>query len=247
VRLRVGTSGYSYKEWRGTFYPEDLQPAEMLRFYAERLGAVEINNTFYRMPSEKVLAGWAAQVPEDFRFALKASRRITHFKRLKEAAEDLRYLTETALALGDRLGPVLFQLPPHLKLDRQRLETFVAALPQEPRAAFEFRHSSWFVQEVYDLLREHGAALVTADTGEEGDAPLTATAGYGYLRLRRPDYDDADLEAWVARVKEQPWEEALVFFKHEDEGAGPRLAARFRDLWEASPGSPAGAHVAPAE
>jgi len=130
VRLRVGTSGYSYKEWRGTFYPEDLQPAEMLRFYAERLGAVEINNTFYRMPSEKVLTGWAEQVPEGFRFALKASRRITHFKRLKEAEDDVRYLTETALALGERLGPILFQLPPNLKGDTGRLEAFLAALPQ---------------------------------------------------------------------------------------------------------------------
>lgn len=229
----MGTSGYSYKEWRGSFYPEDLKPAEMLGYYAARLGAVEINNTFYRMPSAKVLAGWADQVPEGFLFALKASRRITHFKRLKEAGEDLAYLAETAMSLGDHLGPILFQLPPNLRADASRLEAFLASLPTTHRAVFEFRHPSWFEDEVLTLLRRYGVALVIADTEGEDDAPLEPTADRGYLRLRRPDYVDADLADWVRRIRQQPWEEVLVFFKHEDEGAGPRLAARFRELWDA--------------
>jgi uncharacterized protein YecE (DUF72 family) len=233
VRLRVGTSGYSYKEWRGSFYPEDLKPPEMLGYYAERLGAVEINNTFYRMPKAEVLSGWAEQVPADFRFALKASRRITHFKRLKDSSvEDVAYLLETAKSLGAALGPVLFQLPPNFKRDEERLEDFLAALPSGQRAAFEFRNASWFEEGVFERLRSHGVELVLSDTGSEDDAPLVATGKNGYLRLRRPDYEDADLAGWVERIREQPWEEVLVFFKHEDEGAGPRLAARFRELWE---------------
>jgi uncharacterized protein YecE (DUF72 family) len=233
VRLRVGTSGYSYKEWRGSFYPEDLKPAEMLGYYAARLGAVEINNTFYRMPSAKVLAGWVEQVPAGFLFALKASRRITHFKRLKEAGEELQYLAETALSLGDHLGPILYQLPPNLKADPPRLGAFLASLPATHRAAFEFRHPSWFEDEILTLLRRFGVALVVADTEGDDDAPLEPTADRGYLRLRRPDYGDADLAEWVRRIRQQPWEEVLVFFKHEDEGAGPRLATRFRELWDA--------------
>jgi len=233
VRLRVGTSGYSYKAWRGSFYPEDLKPAEMLGYYAARLGAVEINNTFYRMPSAKVLDGWAGQVPEGFLFALKASRRITHFKRLKETGEELQYLADTALSLGDHLGPILYQLPPNLRADPARLEGFLASRPTTHRAAFEFRHPSWFEDEILDLLRRYGVVLVVADTEGDDDAPLEPTADRGYLRLRRPGYEDADLADWVRRIRQQPWEEVLVFFKHEDEGAGPRLAARFRELWDA--------------
>jgi len=232
VDLLVGTSGYSYKEWKGPFYPEDLRASEMLRYYGERLNSVEINNTFYRMPKESVLQDWSSQVPDSFRFSLKASRKITHFKRLKpEAAEETEYLVRTAGALGPKLGVLLFQLPPNLKKDVDRLRTFLTLLPADLPAAFEFRHESWDDEEVFDCLRGHGAALCCADTEDGGeDAPLVSTAPWGYLRLRRPTYEKADLERWATRVAQQPWNRAFVFFKHEDEGAGPRMAAAFREV-----------------
>ena len=231
MRSYVGTSGYSYKEWCGPFYPEGLKPAEMLAYYAGRLRAVEINNTFYRMPKRQVLESWAAQVPEGFRFVLKVTRRITHFKRLKpESAEELGYVLETSAALGDRLGPMLFQLPPYLKKDAERLRGFLELLPEDVRAAFEFRDPSWFDDEIFDALGERGAALVVADTGTDKDPPLRATAPWGYLRLRRESYSDDELEAWAARIRDQDWQDAFVFFKHEDEGAGPRMAERFDAL-----------------
>jgi uncharacterized protein YecE (DUF72 family) len=234
LKLWVGTSGYSYPAWKGPFYPEDLAAGDMLRFYAERLPAVEINNTFYRLPRASVLAGWRAQVPEGFRFALKASRRITHFARLKdEAAEPTAYLLETAAALGDALGVLLFQLPPNLKKDLPRLAAFAQRLPAGTRAAFEFRHPSWFEDDVYALLRARGCALVAMDTdAEDAGAPLVATAPFGYLRLRRPGYARADLAEWEARVRAQGFDEAFVFFKHEDEGAAPRLAAELLSVAE---------------
>ncbi len=232
MRFYVGTSGYSYKEWLGPFYPADLKPAEMLGYYAGQLKSVEINNTFYRMPKRQVLEGWAGQVPDGFRFVLKVTRRITHFKRLKpEAAEELAYVLETSAALGDRLGPMLFQLPPYFKKDADRLGAFLELLPEGFQAAFEFRHPSWFDDEIFDALRAHGVALVIADTGaDDRDAPFTATAGHGYLRLRREDYSDAELEEWAERIAGQDWTDAYVFFKHEDEGAGPRMAKRFEGL-----------------
>lgn len=225
MRILAGTSGFSYKEWKGSFYPEDLPAQEMLRFYAERLPAVEINNTFYRMPKAQLLAGWSEQVPDGFRFVLKASQRITHFKRLKDAAEEVGYFFRVAATLGDRLGPVLFQLPPNLKKDLPRLADFLAALPPATRAAFEFRHASWFEDDVFETLRARGAALCIAED-EELATPPVATAGWGYLRLRRPDYGEEELAAWADRVRSQAWDEAYVFFKHEDAGAGPRLATR---------------------
>ncbi len=232
MRLRTGTSGFAYKEWKGPFYPEDLPAAEMLRFYAGRLGACEINNTFYRMPRANVLEAWAAEVPSSFRFVLKASRQITHMKRLKaEAVEPARYFMGQARTLGDRLGPVLFQLPPNLKADLTRLRDFLAGLPDGCRAAFEFRHDSWYEDAVLDELRHRGAALVQAED-EAGAAPRVATADWGYLRLRRQDYDDAALASWVAWLRSQSWDEAYVFFKHEDAGAGPRLARRFEEMFE---------------
>jgi len=230
MRVRVGTSGYAYKEWKGPFYPEDLAAAKMLAYYAERLDTVEINNTFYRMPSEKLLRGWAAEVPGHFSFVLKASRKITHQKRLKECEEALEYLTRTAAALGDRLGPLLFQLPPYLRVDLERLTDFLDFLPDGTRAAIEFRHDSWFDEAVFAALLERRVALVVSDTEKIDDAPLVATAPYGYLRLRRGDYDEAALEAWAGRIADQSWDEAYVFFKHEDEGAAPRLAARMAEL-----------------
>ena len=233
MQLCVGTSGYSYKEWKGPFYPEDLPAGEMLRYYGGRLNAVEINNTFYRMPKASVLEEWASQVPDGFRFAIKASQKITHHKRLKETDDETAYLLRTVATLGDKLGCLLFQMPPNLKADVPRLEAFLGLLPAETPAAFEFRHPSWHDDAVHEVLRAHGAAVCCADTEEdEGDAPLVATAGWGYLRLRRPGYGTGDLERWAARVKEQAWERAFVFFKHEDEGAGPRMAARFREIFQ---------------
>jgi uncharacterized protein YecE (DUF72 family) len=230
VRCLVGTSGYSYKEWKGTFYPKDLPDARMLAHYAQRLGTVEINNTFYRMPSKTVLERWAQEVPDGFCFVLKAAQRITHQKRLSAtSAPDVSYFFDVASTLGPRLGPVLFQLPPYLKKDASRLRDFLAMLPDGPRVAFEFRHPTWFDDEVYAALRSRGAALCSSDTDESGDAgaPVIPTTAWGYLRLRRADYGDADLATWAARVRAQAWEEAFVFFKHEDEGRAPALAARF--------------------
>jgi uncharacterized protein YecE (DUF72 family) len=233
VRLHVGTSGYSYKEWKGPFYPEGLPDKEMLSWYGGQLNSVEINNTFYRMPKATVLESWAAQVPKTFRFSVKASQKITHRKRLKEAGEETRYLVSTLQTLGDRLGVLLFQLPPNLKKDLDRLTSFLGMLPRELPVAFEFRHESWMDEEVTEALRRHGAALCCADTEEDdADAPLVATAPHGYLRLRRPDYADDDLKRWVDRVTAQPWDSAFIFFKHEDAGAGPRMARRFVEIAE---------------
>jgi uncharacterized protein YecE (DUF72 family) len=229
MEILAGTSGFSYKEWKGRFYPDSLPNAEMLSYYSRRLPSVEINNTFYRLPRESVVEGWAEQVPAGFRFVIKASRRITHFKRLKEAEDETGYLLRTVGLLGDRLGAVLFQLPPNLKQDLERLETFLSGLADPGRATFEFRHASWFEDETYDCLRAHGAALCTADT-DEGDAEIVRTAAWGYLRLRKADYSDAALAEWAARVGGAGWEKAFVFFKHEDDGAGPRMAERFLEL-----------------
>lgn len=227
MRILTGTSGYAYKEWKGHFYPADLPADEMLRFYGERLEAVEINNTFYRMPKEKVLLDWAAQVPDGFTFVLKASRRITHIKRLKDVGEEVRYLLQTANVLGKKLGPTLFQLPPNFKKDVPRLTDFLALIPKTWRAALEFRHESWFDDETYAVLRAHDAALVCSDEDEEKEPPFVSTASWGYLRLRRGSYD---LSAWAKRVGDQPWSDAFVFFKHEEEGAGPKMAAEFTAL-----------------
>jgi uncharacterized protein YecE (DUF72 family) len=232
MRIRAGTSGWQYREWKGSFYPGDLPAEDMLRYYAERFPAVEVNNTFYRLPKEDVLRAWAATVPGDFAFVLKASRRITHFSRLGEsAAEPLAHLLRTAAALGDRLGPFLFQLPPNLKKDAGRLAGFLGRLPAGTRAAFEFRHPSWHDDEVLDLLQARGLALCIPSTGDaEAEPPFRSTAAYGYLRLRKETYGDGELEEWSDRILAQPWSEAFVFFKHEDEGTGPRLATRFLEL-----------------
>jgi uncharacterized protein YecE (DUF72 family) len=230
MRIFIGTSGFSYAPWRGSFYPEKLPAAKMLAYYAERLDAVEINNTFYRMPTAEALAKWAGQTPPGFQFVLKSPKRITHEKKLADVADSLTRLHEVgAASLGERLGPVLFQLPPFLKKDLPRLADFLAQLPSGLRAAVEFRHESWFSADVYDALRAGGAALCLAES-EELATPTQATAPWGYLRLRRQDYGDAELAAWAERLRAQPWETAYVFFKHEDEGKGPKLAARFREL-----------------
>jgi uncharacterized protein YecE (DUF72 family) len=223
MRVLAGTSGYSYREWKGSFYPEDLPASEMLRYYAERFPAVEINNTFYRMPRAEVLSGWAEQVPDGFRFALKASQRITHQKRLKEAGDAVDYFFRVATTLGDRLGPTLFQLPPNFAKDLPRLESFLSGLPPGSLAAFEFRHASWFDEPVFAVLRAQRVALCIAED-ENLATPLEPTTDWGYLRLRRQDYGEEDLLRWAERIRMQPWREAYVFFKHEEEGKGPALA-----------------------
>jgi uncharacterized protein YecE (DUF72 family) len=230
VDVRIGTSGYSYAEWKGNFYPEKMAAKDMLRFYAERFPTVEINNTFYRMPKEALLAGWAEQVPESFTFVIKASKRITHDKRLKDCGELLAYLFGVTSTLGSRLGPLLFQLPPNFKKDVPRLKSFFEEMPERRRVAVEFRHASWFDDEVYETLRGQRAALCVADTGEEPAAPLVATTDWGYLRLRREDFSDKDLREWARRIREQPWGDAYVFLKHEEEGKGPKLAARLTEF-----------------
>lgn len=228
--LHVGTSGYSYKEWKGSFYPEKIPAKEMLRFYSERLSTVEINATFYRMPQTSMLENWKEQVPNTFRFALKASQRITHFKRLKETDEETRYFLETASVLGEQLGVVLFQLPPNMKKDLPRLETFLAQLPQTPRAAFEFRHPTWFDDDVLEILRAQNRALVVSDTDDLPATHIDKTADWGYLRLRRVNYAEENLAEWLQRIRGQGWNETFLFFKHEDEGTGPKLAAEFLRL-----------------
>ncbi len=205
MKLHVGTSGYSYKEWKGNFYPEDLPAKEMLSYYSRRLPAVEINNTFYRLPQPSMIENWKAQVPARFRFSIKATQRITHIKRLNNVADETKYLLETAALLEQRLGVVLFQLPPNFKKDIERLKAFLDLLQPDLRTAFEFRHESWFDDESFDLLRARDCALVVSD-------------------------NEKDLVEWMKRVQDQKWKDAFVFFKHEDEGTGPKLAAQFLEL-----------------
>jgi uncharacterized protein YecE (DUF72 family) len=230
LELFAGTSGFAYREWIGPFYPEGLPAAQMLRFYAGRLPAVEINNTFYRMPKAALLESWAEQVPAGFRFVLKASQRITHRKRLRDVGEETAYLLRSAAALGQRLGPILFQLPPNLGLDLERLDRFLDLLPPGTRAALEFRHPAWRDPAVHERLRARDVALVTVDAEDAPGECEPATASFAYLRLRRPGYGREELAAWAARIAAQGLGQAFVFFKHEDAGAGPRLAEEFLRL-----------------
>ncbi len=238
MRMLAGTSGYSYKEWVGHFYPEKLPASAMLRYYAERFPKVEINNTFYRMPAESLLERWAHEVPESFAFTLKAPQRITHIKRLKDTASDVAEFTRRAAVLGDKLGMLLFQLPPSLRKDLPRLRDFLGALPPERRVAVEFRHGSWQDDEVYETLRARGAALCMADTDEGGASPFVRTSEDAYLRLRRSQYSESDLRAWVDRIAAQPLARAYVYFKHEDEALAPRFARQLEELWRASHAQP---------
>jgi uncharacterized protein YecE (DUF72 family) len=230
MRIRVGTSGWSYAEWKGHFYPEKLAAKDMLRYYGERFSTVEVNNTFYRMPKTDTLEGWSAEVPDDFAFVLKAPKRITHEGRLKGVEDSVDYLLRTSAALGPKQGPFLVQLPPNFKKDVPRLREFLGLLDPPARAAFEFRHASWFDDEVYAALRDRGAAWCVADTGEEDDPPFVSTADWGYMRLRRVEYNEDDLRSWADRVRGQAWNDAFVFFKHEEAGTGPKLAARFMEM-----------------
>ncbi|MDX2053088.1 MAG: DUF72 domain-containing protein [Polyangiaceae bacterium] len=229
MRFSAGTSGFSYSEWKGTFYPKDLKSPAMLRYYAGRLHSVEINNTFYRMPSPSLLEGWKSQVPSDFRFILKAPRRITHSEKLAGSEQSLAHLLTTAAVLGESLGPILFQLPPTFKKDLASLTCFLSWLPQTQPAAFEFRHPSWFSEDVYAALGAANAALCGGDVEEvEKCPPLVPTANWGYLRLRKLSYTPAALSAWAKMISQQPWESAYAFFKHETEG--PLLAEKLDQL-----------------
>ena len=216
-RLWAGASGYSFKEWKGPFYPEKIKPDAMLAFYAQHLPTVEINNTFYQMPRPSVLEHWAEATPADFRFAIKASRRITHDARLKAdaAADSVAYLYKTLDTLGVKRGPVLFQLPPFLKKDLPRLEEFLKVLPHDHRAAFEFRHDSWFDEEVHALLRQSSAALCLSEREDDAPPPLVETAPWGYVRLRLEEYSQDDLARWAQRLKATAWQDVHVYFMHE--------------------------------
>lgn len=221
-RLWAGASGYAFKEWKGSFYPEKIQPEAMLAWYGERLPTVEINNTFYQMPKVTVLEHWAQATPEHFRFAIKASRRITHHARLAAdaAAESVSYLYKNLAALGPKRGPVLFQTPPFLKKDPARLRDFLALLPDGHGAAFEFRHDSWFDDEVYALLREAGAALCLSEREDHSAPPLVETAPWGYVRLRLEHYAEDDLAAWARRLAATAWQQIHVYFMHEPTAPG---------------------------
>jgi uncharacterized protein YecE (DUF72 family) len=230
MTLYVGTSGYSYKEWKGSFYPDKISPKEMLAYYASRLHAVELNNTFYRMPKPEMIESWKSQVPENFRFSVKAPQTITHFRRLKDAAPQTRIMLKTVAALDQRLGAVIFRLPEDMKKDVKRLESFLKVLPIDTPAVFDFRHPTWFDDEVVELLRSQKRVFCVSDIEELPESYSYKTADWGYVRLRRERYTQAELVRWVKRIKAQKWKDTYVFFKHEDEGTGPTLAAQFAAL-----------------
>lgn len=231
--LRAGTSGFAFKEWKGQFYPRDIKSGAMLVFYSARFSFVEINNTFYRLPREDVLRNWASQVPESFAFAVKASQRITHFGRLKpETASALGFLLDNTAALGARLGPILFQLPPNMKKDAQRLRSFIEMLPRDRRYTFEFREPSWFDDEVYAALHERDIPMCVIDQPDFA-SPFVSTATWGYVRLHRFDYDTAALADWAGRIRDQAWSDAYVVFKHDEGvGSGPPAVDAFRNAFE---------------
>ena len=231
MRIHVGTSGYNYPEWKGNFYPADIKPPKMFEYYSARFRTVEINYTFYRMPTPKLAAGWREQAPEGFLYTLKAPRRLTHEKKLVECEAELGRFVESARGLDLHLGTLLFQLPPTFRADVGRLTAFLAAVPRDIRCAFEFRHESWLADAVYDALAAHGAALCIADFGDK-TTPLHATARHGYFRLRDEGYQTSDLARWAGHVEARAadWDDAFVYFKHEEEGKGPEFARTFLEI-----------------
>ena len=239
----AGTSGYSYKAWKGTFYPEDIAAADMLRHYASKLPAVEINNTFYRLPRRQVLETWREAVPSGFRFVIKASRNITHRAKLVDCEDAVQFLATNLEALEDKLAGVLFQLPPYLRKDASRLSAFLGLWPRALPAAVEFRHPSWFDDEIADTLAEHRAALCVSEDGKLTLPPFHGTTDWLYFRLRKPGYDDGELKRWLARGAAASAKRGFAFFKHEDEGSGPALAARFLQLAGAGEHGMAPEHV----
>jgi uncharacterized protein YecE (DUF72 family) len=230
MEFYVGTSGYAYKEWKGKFYPEKIPAGRMLGFYSGLLNTVEINNTFYRMPRESVVLSWSKEVHEGFVFAIKAPQVITHLKRLRGVLEETDYFFRTISALDQKLGPVLFQFPKSFRVNRPVLQDFLGLIPRARKCAFEFRNPAWLSDEILNLLEENGASLCIADADENPATEIARTAQWGYLRLRRSDYQDADLSKWLERILLQKWEKAFIFFKHEDEAKGPEMAMRFREL-----------------
>jgi uncharacterized protein YecE (DUF72 family) len=230
-KLYAGASGYSFKEWKGNFYPDKIKPDAMLAWYAERLPTVEINNTFYQMPKVATLENWVASTPPEFRFAIKASRRITHEGRLKAdaTADSVEFLYRNLTALGDKRGPVLFQLPPFLKKDLPRLMEFLQLLPKDHRAAFEFRNETWFDDDVYIALREAGATLCLSEREDGAPPPLVETASWGYVRLRLEQYSDDDFKRWVDRLKATRWDTVYAYFMHEP--TAPPYALSLQQLW----------------
>ena len=230
MNLYVGTSGYSYKEWKGRFYPQSISAGEMLSYYASHLPAVELNNTYYRLPQPGTVENWRDQVPENFRFSVKAPQSITLYRRLKDVGPQTKQLLETVSVLEDRLGTLLFRLPEDMKKDLVRLESFLKKLPADTPAAFDFRHPTWFDDEVLELLRAHNRVQVVSDTDDEPASHIDKTADWGYVRLRRVTYSKTDLAKWMKLIRAQEWKTAFVFFKHEDEGTGPKLAAQFINL-----------------
>ena len=227
----IGTSGFQYAEWKGSFYPEDLSAAKMLPYYAERLNTTEINYTFHRIPAAKTIENWNKLTPEKFRFALKAPQKITHWSKLRDCGDTMRYFHDVASGLGEKLGPVLFQLPPTFKKDTLILADFVNCFAEGMRAAFEFRHDSWFGDDVWEILKGRNVSLCIADT-EDLATPKVATANYGYLRLRRADYTKINIEKWSAYVREKgkDWKDVFIYFKHEEAGAGPKFAKQMMEL-----------------
>jgi uncharacterized protein YecE (DUF72 family) len=231
MRVHVGTSGWNYPEWRGTFYPEKFAANRMFGFYAERFTTVEVNATFYRMPTDAMAAAWLAQAPAGFAYTLKAPRRITHDARLEDCADLVRIFSDTAKVLGRHLGTLLFQLPPTFRADVRRLADFLQSVPPDVRTAFEFRHDAWLTDEVYQVLADHRAALCIADFGDK-TTPTVVTAEHGYFRLRDEGYTPADFETWAAVLEQHAhrWTDVFVYFKHEDQGKGPEFARRFKDV-----------------
>jgi uncharacterized protein YecE (DUF72 family) len=227
MNLWIGTSGFQYAEWKGTFYPQDLSTAKMLPYYAERFSSTEINYTFHRIPSAKTIDGWCKATPERFKFSLKAPQKVTHFAKLRNCGDTLRYFHQVICDLEKKLGVVLFQLPPGLKKDAALLAEFLSDFPHGMRAAFEFRHESWFGDDTFELLKSKNVALCIADS-EKLTTPVVATADYGYLRLRREDYEEADVARWTDTIREKAneWSDAFVYFKHEESGIGPKLATQ---------------------
>jgi uncharacterized protein YecE (DUF72 family) len=230
MHLWIGTSGYQYPEWKGTFYPEKLPASKMLSYYAERFATTEINYSFRQIPSAKAIQNWAASTPSRFKFSFKAPQKVTHFARLRDCADTVKFFDSVISDLGDKLGSVLFQLPPAFKRDTPRLRAFLDDLPPRMQAALEFRHDSWLVDEVFDALREHNAALCIAETEELATPPIQ-TADFGYLRLRRLDYSPADIQRWAKFVHSQThqWHNAFIYFKHEETGSGPKFAVQMSD------------------
>ena len=233
MELYIGTSGYGYKPWKGKFYPKDLPDNKMLNYYSQHFPAVEINNTFYAMPVKSTLQAWIKEVPKSFKFIIKSPAEITHRKRLKNCEQELKYFLETSAELKKNLSGFLFQLPPNLKKDSDVFSNFLKLLPKKLNAAFEFRHESWFDEEVYDLLRKKDFPLCIADTDEKPVTEIISTSSTGYLRLRKENYEEKDILEWINKIKAQNWKQVFIFFKHEDKANGPRFAKQLMELYKA--------------